>query len=80
MPVAYGATWNINMPYWLGIYWAGGTENGIHGLPWNATTGVRVWPGLVGTPITFGCIMLNDTAARTLYDLAFIGMPVVVRP
>jgi len=77
--VAYGSAWNINMPYWLGIYWAGGTENGIHGLPWNATTGVQVWPGLVGTPITFGCIMLDNWAAKTLYDMAYIGMPVTIR-
>ncbi len=80
IPVAYGSAWNINMPYWLGIYWAGSTENGIHGLPWNATTGVRVWAGLVGRPVTFGCIMLDNWAAKTLYDMAYIGMPVVIRP
>jgi len=76
---AYGSTWNIWMPYWLGIYWAGSTENGIHGLPWNATTGVQLWSGYVGTPVTFGCIMLDNTAARTLYNLAYIGMPVEIK-
>ena len=80
IPVAYGSAWNIYMPYWLGIYWAGSTENGIHGLPWNATTGAKVWAGLVGRPVTFGCIMLEDWAARTLYEMAYIGMPVVIRP
>lgn len=80
IPVAYGSAWNINMPYWLGIYWAGSTENGIHGLPWNATTGAQVWAGLVGTPVTFGCIMLDNWAAKTLYDMAYIGMPVIIRP
>ncbi len=80
LPVAYGGTWNIYMPYWLGIYWAGGTENGIHGLPWNARTGVKVWSGWVGRPITYGCIMLDDWAARTLYERAYIGMPVIIRP
>ncbi len=80
IPVAYGSVWNINMPYWLGIYWAGSLQNGIHGLPWNATTGARVWAGLVGSPVTFGCIMLNDTAARTLYEMAYIGMPVIIQP
>ncbi len=80
LPVAYGGKWNIYMPYWLGIYWAGGTENGIHGLPWNARTGVKVWAGWVGRPITYGCIMLDDVAARTLYEHAYIGMPVIVRP
>lgn len=80
LPVAYGSVWNINMPYWLGIYWAGSLQNGIHGLPWNATTGAKVWAGLVGTPITFGCIMLTDTAARTLYEMAYVGMPIIIQP
>jgi len=80
LPVAYGAAWNIYMPYWLGIYWAGGTQNGIHGLPWNASTGATTWAGLVGRPITYGCIMLDNWAAKTLYDLAYIGMPVIIQP
>ena len=76
---AYGSTWNIWMPYWLGIYWAGGSENGIHGLPWNAQTGVQVWTGYVGTPITYGCVMLDNIHAKILYDMSYIGMPVIIR-
>ncbi len=79
MPKAYGSTWDIWMPYWLGIYWAGASENGIHGLPWNAKTGVQVWTGYVGTPITYGCVMLDNVNAKMLYDMAYIGMPVVIR-
>ena len=80
MPKAYGSTWNIWMPFWLGIYWAGGSENGIHGLPWDAKTGVQIWSGNVGKPITFGCVMLDNVNAKMLYDMAWIGMPVVIRP
>ncbi len=76
---AYGSAWNIWMPYWLGIYWAGSTENGIHGMPWNASSGAATWPGLVGTPITYGCVMLNDAAAKMLYNMAWIGMPVIIQ-
>jgi LysM repeat protein len=79
IPKAYGSTWNIWMPYWIGIYWAGSTENGIHGMPWNATNGRQTWPGLVGTPITYGCVMLNNPQAKILYDMSWIGMPVVIR-
>jgi LysM repeat protein len=79
LPRAYGSTWNIMMPYWLGIYWAGSTENGIHGLPWNATSGSRTWDGLVGTRITYGCVMLNDAAAKLVWNMAYIGMPVIIR-
>lgn len=80
LPKAYGSTWNIWMPYWLGIYWAGTSENGIHGLPWNAKTGAQVWTGYVGTPITYGCVMLDNVNAKMLYDVAYIGMPVIIKP
>ncbi|GAB4522309.1 MAG: hypothetical protein Kow0047_32970 [Anaerolineae bacterium] len=78
MRKAYGSAWNIWMPYWLGLYWAGGTENGFHGLPWNATTGRETWTGLVGTRITYGCVMLSNENAKTLWDMAYIGMPVII--
>lgn len=80
MPKAYGSTWDIWMPYWLGIYWAGASENGIHGLPWNATSGNQIWGGYIGTPITYGCVMLDNVNAKMLYDMAYIGMPVVIKP
>jgi len=76
---AYGSTWNIWMPYWLGIYWAGPVENGIHGLPWDARTGARTWAGYVGRPITYGCVMLEDKAAKTLWEWADIGTTVVIK-
>jgi LysM repeat protein len=76
---AYGSTWNIWMPWWLGIYWSGPVENGIHGLPWDAKTGGRTWAGLVGTPITFGCVMLNDKHAETLWKWADIGTTVIIK-
>jgi lipoprotein-anchoring transpeptidase ErfK/SrfK len=68
------------MPYWLGIYWAGGSENGIHGLPYNAKTGVQVWAGSVGKKITYGCVMLDNVNAKMLYNMAWIGMPVIIKP
>lgn len=80
LPKAYGSTWDIWMPFWLGIYWAGASENGIHGLPWDAKTGQQIWSGNVGKPITFGCIMLDNVNAKMLYDVAWIGMPVVILP
>lgn len=77
---AWGSTWNFWMPYWLGIYWAGKTENGIHGLPYNPSNGRKTWAGMVGTPITFGCIMLDDANAKKLWETAYIGMPVIIQP
>jgi hypothetical protein len=77
IPNAWSSPWQLWMPYWLGIYWAGGSENGIHGLPWNAKSGVQVWTGYVGKPITYGCVMLDNVNAKRLYDVAYIGMPVI---
>jgi LysM repeat protein len=77
---AYASRWDFWMPYWMGLYYAGSTENGIHGLPYDLKTGRRTWEGLVGTPITYGCIMLDDANAKTLFDVAYIGMPVVILP
>jgi LysM repeat protein len=77
---AYASTWDFYMPYWLGIYWAGSMENGIHGLPYNSQTGRQTWAGMVGTRITFGCIMLENAHAKRLWETAYIGMPVIVKP
>ncbi len=79
IPRAYGSRWGFWMPYWLGIYWAGSTENGIHGLPISAKTGYKDWGNKIGTPISFGCIVLQDAAAQKLYNMAYIGMPVIIR-
>jgi LysM repeat protein len=78
IPSAWGSTWSIWMPHWLGIYWAGSTENGIHALP--VTTGGQVlWAGYLGSPISFGCIVLGTYEAQLLYEWADIGTPVSIR-
>lgn len=78
IPNAYGATWNIWMPSWLGIYWAGGLENGIHALP-ILPNGATLWAGFLGRPISYGCVVLGSYEAQVLYDWAEIGTPVEIR-
>ncbi|MGQ9832307.1 MAG: L,D-transpeptidase [Candidatus Villigracilaceae bacterium] len=78
IPNAYGSTWNIWMPYWLVIYWSGGLENGIHALP-ILPGGSRLWSGYLGTPISYGCVVLGEYEARLLYEWAEIGTPVVIQ-
>ena len=77
---AYGSTWNFWMPYWLGIYYAGKSEDGIHGLPFRDAGNWKLWEGLVGTPVTYGCVLLDDANAKALYDMAYVGMPVIIEP
>lgn len=75
---AWGSRWGFYMPLWLGIYWAGGSENGIHGLPYEPG-GYPIWANSVGTPVTFGCVLLGANESQTLWDMAYIGMPVTIR-
>ena len=74
---AWGSRWGFYMPYWLGIYWAGASENGIHGLPYEPG-GYPVWANSVGTPVTFGCVLLGANESATLWEIAYIGMPVTI--
>lgn len=79
VPNAYASTWDLQMPYWLGIYWAGSLENGIHALP-ILSNGQRLWEGYLGTPVSFGCVILGTEDARLLYEWAQVGTPVIVQP
>lgn len=78
IPNAYSNAFNIWMPYWMGIYYSGTLENGIHGLPklWN---GVELWGNLLGKPATYGCIETKTSEAKALYDWSVVGMPVVIQ-
>jgi len=78
IPSAYGATWDIWMPNWLGIYWAGSMENGIHALP-ILPDGGTLWAGYLGVPISYGCVVLGSYEAQVLYNWADIGTPVDIR-
>jgi hypothetical protein len=71
---AYGSTWDIWMPNWLGIYWAGGLENGIHALPILPNGGI-LWEGFLGRPISYGCVVLGTYESKLLYDWAEYGTP-----
>ncbi|HLF00547.1 MAG TPA: L,D-transpeptidase, partial [Anaerolineales bacterium] len=75
---AYAATWNLQMPHWLGIYWAGRLQNGIHALP-ILSNGEKLWAGWLGTPVSYGCVILGDVEAETLYNWAEVGTPVSIQ-
>jgi LysM repeat protein len=74
IPNAWSSPWQLWMPNWLGIYWAGGSENGIHALP--IINGTRIWGGYLGSPISYGCVVLDTYASQLLYTWAEIGTPV----
>jgi lipoprotein-anchoring transpeptidase ErfK/SrfK len=78
IPMAYAATWDLQMPYWVGFYWAGPLQNGFHALP-ILSDGSRLWGGLLGMPASYGCVILSEEDAQWLYGWVDIGTPVVVQ-
>ncbi len=78
--VAYASTWNLDMPYWMGIYWAGPLQNGIHALPIVKHTGYKLWDGYLGQRVSYGCVILSDEDAGTLYNWAEEGTKVKIVP
>jgi lipoprotein-anchoring transpeptidase ErfK/SrfK len=77
IPNAWSDPWGFWMPDWMGIYWSGYTENGIHALP-VLTNGNIIWGNALGTPISHGCIVLSTQEAHLLYEWAEVGTQVQI--
>jgi len=81
-PNAYAASWDLWMPYFIGIYRPVPTSqfmNGFHGFP-TRDGATLLWTGNLGYPVTFGCILLSTQNAATLYEWAQAGVVVDIRP
>jgi lipoprotein-anchoring transpeptidase ErfK/SrfK len=76
---AYASNWDLYMPHFMGIYEAWpGFMNGIHGLPL-LSSGQRLWASTLGSPASYGCIILDLAAAEDLYTWAEAGVVVEIR-
>jgi lipoprotein-anchoring transpeptidase ErfK/SrfK len=79
IPNAYSDPWGFWMPYWMGIYYVGyNLENGFHSLP-VLSNGVRLWGSQIGSPITYGCVVLRPNDMKQLYYWAGLGTAVVIQ-
>jgi lipoprotein-anchoring transpeptidase ErfK/SrfK len=79
---AYAASWDLWMPYFLGIYRPVPTAefmNGFHGFP-TRDGATLLWTGNLGTRVTYGCILLSTANAALLYEWADDGVIVEIRP
>jgi LysM repeat protein len=75
---AYASNWDLYMPHFIGIYEAWpGFMNGIHGLPL-LSSGQRLWASALGSPASYGCIILDLAAAEDLYYWAENGVVVEI--
>lgn len=76
---AYASQWELWMPYFVSVYPAGGgVVNGFHELP-ILSSGQRLWEGALGSPASYGCIILGIPEAQTLYEWAEVGVKVVIQ-
>ncbi len=77
---AYASNWDLWMPHFMGIYEAvPGFMNGIHGLP-VLSSGVRLWANVLGSPASYGCIILDLQAGDEVYNWAENGVVVEILP
>lgn len=80
IPKAYSKPYNLYMEWWQAITPDG--KVGMHALPfWALKNGGRRYEGLnhLGTPVSHGCIRQSIDEAKSLYDWAPIGTPVIVK-
>ena len=76
---AYASSWDLWMPHFMGIYRTGPDfTNGIHALP-TLSSGVRLWEGYLGQPISYGCIVIGLGEAAALFEWAEPGTLVVIQ-
>ena len=74
-PRAWSAQYGLWMPWWMAFLPDG--EMGIHELP-IGPNGYQEGVGHLGTPVSHGCVRLGDGPAKTVYDWADIGTPVII--
>lgn len=78
IPNAYSDPWGFWMPYWMGIYYVGyNLENGFHSLP-VLSNGTKLWGNKVGSPVTYGCVVLLPGDMKKLFRWASVGTIVVI--
>lgn len=77
---AYAGNWNLWMPYFIGVYQPvpeANFTNGFHGFPTRGG-GQLLWQNSIGTRVTYGCILLNNTNAQLLYEWVENGVIVEI--
>ena len=77
---AYAATWNLYMPYFMGIYQPAPNidfMNGFHGFPTRDGRNL-LWTNNLGSPTTYGCILVDNAQIPDLYAWADEGVIVVI--
>jgi lipoprotein-anchoring transpeptidase ErfK/SrfK len=78
--VAYSKPYKLYMEWWMAFTPDG--KYGLHSLPyWKLKNGGKLYEGAahIGTPVSHGCIRQTLVEAKSLYDWAPIGTPVIIQ-
>ena len=80
---AYSDIYHVYMPYWMAFYYSDKIKAyfGIHELPyWVDQSGKQIQRPreFIGSPHTGGCVALDPSNAKDVYDFATIGMKVFI--
>ncbi len=76
---AWSEPWGFWMPDWMGFYYPiPDMEDGFHALP-VLPDGDAIWGNDLGTPVSYGCIVLGSEDAELLFQWADIGTPVSIQ-
>ncbi len=81
-PNAYAGNWDLYMPNFMGVYRpipGADFTNGFHGFPTRGGSQL-LWTNSLGTPVTYGCILVGDEQIDTLYNWAEDGVVVEIQP
>jgi lipoprotein-anchoring transpeptidase ErfK/SrfK len=81
-PNAYAGNWDLWMPHFMGVYQpipGSDFTNGFHGFPTRGGWQL-LWTNSLGTKVTYGCILLSNENAETLYNWAEEGVVVEIQP
>ncbi|MDJ0752995.1 MAG: L,D-transpeptidase family protein [Ardenticatenaceae bacterium] len=78
---AYAGNWDLHMPNFMGIYQPvpnNSFMNGFHGFPTRDGSQL-LWTNSLGTPVTYGCILVDNAVVGDLYSWAEEGVVVAIR-
>lgn len=78
---AYAGNWDLNMPWFMGVYRpipGSDFTNGFHGFPTRGG-GQLLWENSLGRKVTYGCILLSNTNVQLLWDWAETGVVVEIQ-
>jgi lipoprotein-anchoring transpeptidase ErfK/SrfK len=81
--LAWSRAYNLYMPWWNALSanpdGSGYKGVGIHGLPcFNSSCTSREGESHIGTPVSHGCVRVDDAGAKFVYEWAPVGTPVVI--